>query len=81
MSDGRVAINFFEFGLVLTLVSMVLGPFEITEWAIAAAVVACFIALGGMYLAFNSWDEPDEPEPETTSDQAKDPEQPENHSA
>lgn len=61
MSDGKMALNFFEIGLVLALVSMVLGPFGVTDWAIAAAVVACFIALAGMYLAFSSWDEPDEP--------------------
>lgn len=62
MSDGRLAVTFFEIGLVLTLVSMVLGPFDITSWAIAAATVACFVALAGMYLAFSSWNEPDEPE-------------------
>jgi hypothetical protein len=60
MSDGRLALIFFEIGLVLTLISMVLGPFGITEWAIAAAAVACITAIGGMYLAFSSWDEPDE---------------------
>lgn len=62
MTDGKMAISFFVIGLGLTLASMVLGPFEITEWAIAAAVVACFLALAGMYLAFWSWNEPDEPE-------------------
>ena len=76
MSDGKLAVNFFEIGLVLTLVSMVLGPFEVTEWAIAAALVACFVALGGMYLEFSSWNEPDEPSPKA-ADEAKDPEQPE----
>lgn len=75
MSDGRMALNFFEIGLVLALVSMVLGPFGVTDWAIAAAVVACFIALAGMYLAFSSWDEPDElspqePEPPVQAEQA-----------
>lgn len=62
MSDGKLAMIFFECGLILTLVSMVLGPFEITSWAIATAAVACFVALAGMYLAFSSWKEPDEPE-------------------
>ncbi len=62
MSDGKLAVSFFEIGMVLTLVSMVLGPFEVTSWAIAAAAVACFVALAGMYLAFSSWNEPDEPE-------------------
>lgn len=77
MTDGKLALNFFEVGLVLTLVSMVLGPFDITEWAIAAAIVACFVALGGMYLAFSSWDEPDDPEPAAESEHRQ--EQPEEH--
>nr|WP_319487427.1 hypothetical protein [uncultured Caproiciproducens sp.] len=59
MSDGKLATLFFEVGIVLTLISMVLGPFEITGWALATAAVACFVALAGMYLAFSSWDEPD----------------------
>lgn len=62
MSDGKMAVAFFEAGMVLTLISMVLGPFDISEWAIAAAVVACFVALGGIYLAFCSWDEPEGPQ-------------------
>jgi hypothetical protein len=74
MSDGRLALIFFEVGMVLTLVSMVLGPYDITEWAISAAVVACFVALGGMYLAFSSWDEPDEPH-----EQADEPQDPQEH--
>jgi hypothetical protein len=70
MSDGKLSVGFFEVGIVLTLVSMVLGPFEITSWAIAAAAVACFVALAGMYLAFSSWNEPDELElPPTTENQ------------
>lgn len=60
MSDGKLASCFFYIGLVLALVSMVLGPFEITRWAIAAAVCACFIALAGMSFAFTSWEEPDD---------------------
>lgn len=62
MSDGKLAGLFFEIGMVLTLISMLLGPFGITNWALAAATIACFLALGGIYLAFSSWDEPDEPE-------------------
>ncbi|NLJ30406.1 MAG: hypothetical protein GX424_02180 [Clostridiales bacterium] len=60
MSDGRMALNFFEIGLVLTFISMVLGPFGVTEWAIASALVACVLALAGICLAFSSWDEPDD---------------------
>jgi len=73
MSDGKLAISFFEIGMVLTLVSMVLGPFEITSWAIAAAAVACFVALAGMYLAFSSWNEPDEPEIPAAVEKPQDP--------
>ncbi len=62
MSDGKLGGLFFEVGMVLTLISMVLGPFEITNWALAASAIACFLALAGMYLAFSSWNEPDEPE-------------------
>ncbi len=76
MSDGKLAVFFFEAGIVLTLISMVLGPFEITGWALATASVACFVALAGMYLAFSSWDEPDEEvrppeEPRDTETQEK----------
>ena len=39
MSDGKMAIIFFEIGLVLTLVSCVLGPFGITGWAIALSLI------------------------------------------
>jgi len=74
MSDGKLAVSFFEIGMVLTLVSMVLGPFEVTSWAIAAAAVACFVALAGMYLAFSSWNEPDEPEISEDAEKPQDPE-------
>lgn len=65
MSDTKLAMIFFEVGLVLTLISMVIGPFGITDWAIACALVACFVALGGMYFAFSGWDEPDKEIKET----------------
>ncbi len=68
MSDGKLALIFFEVGLVLTLISMVLGPFSIADWAIASAAVACITAIGGMYLAFSSWDEPDEKDEELEND-------------
>lgn len=76
MTDGKMAVLFFEIGLALTLASMVLGPFEITEWAISAAVVACCLALAGMYLAFWSWKEPEETseEPSAASGAAEPPE-------
>ena len=57
MSDGKMSVLFFEIGLVLTLISCVLGPCGIQDWSIACAGVAGFLALGGMYLAFGSWNE------------------------
>lgn len=60
MSDGKLAVCFFEVGLVLALISMVLGPFQITRWALASAVCACFLALAGISFAFTSWNEPDD---------------------
>ena len=70
MSDSKLAVLFFAIGLVLTLFSCVLGPVGIQNWSIACAAVACFLALGGIYLAFGGWDEaetteqkiPEEPE-------------------
>ncbi|NLG92380.1 MAG: hypothetical protein GX485_02260 [Clostridiales bacterium] len=62
MSDGKLAVLLFEVGMVLTLISMVLGPFEITGWALATAAVACVVAFSGMFLAFDSWEEPIEEE-------------------
>ena len=61
MSDSKMAVIFFEIGLVLTLVSCVLGPFGITGWAIACAVTACFLACIGLFLAVAGWKEPDDP--------------------
>ena len=61
MSGGKMAVIFFEIGLVLTLVSCVLGPFGISGWAIACAVTACFLACAGLFLAVSSWKETDDP--------------------
>lgn len=63
LSDSRIAKTFFEISIVLTLASMVLGPYDITDWSIACAATAGFLAVAGMYFAFLSWDEADnEPE-------------------
>ncbi len=59
LTDGKLAVIFFEAGIVLTLISMVLGPFEITDPALAAASIACVCALAGMVMAFESWKEPE----------------------
>lgn len=65
MSDGKLAAIFFEIGLVLTLISCVLGPLGIQNWSIACSIVAGFLALGGIYLAFGSWNESENVEEET----------------
>ena len=73
MTDGKLALIFFEIGLVLTLVSCVLGPFGIDEWAIACAVTAGFLGFLGIFLGISSWNEPDEPidTAETEEDKAE----------
>ena len=71
MSDGKMSMLFFEIGLALTLVSCVLGPCGVQDWSIACAVVAGFLALGGIYLAFGSWDEEDPAEPRRVSDRKR----------
>jgi hypothetical protein len=76
MSDSGIAKSFFEIGIVLTLASMVFGPFEINDWSIACGATACFLAVAGIYFAFESWKEPDTP-PQA---QAKLPQQEQNES-
>ncbi len=49
------ALFLFILGMALTMASMVLGPFGITAWAIAAAVTACVFGLMGIYFAYESW--------------------------
>ncbi|MCI1966241.1 MAG: hypothetical protein LKJ17_08965 [Oscillospiraceae bacterium] len=57
MSNERLAMIFFNIGLILTLISMALGPIQITNWALTTGVVACFFAIASLCLAFLSWDE------------------------
>lgn len=61
MSDSGIARSFFEIGIVLALASMIFGPFEITDWSIACGATACFLAVAGIYFAFEGWKEPDAP--------------------
>lgn len=61
MTDSKLAFIFFEIGTALAVVSMILGPFNIKSWSIACAIIASFMALAGIYLAVNGWNEPDEP--------------------
>lgn len=55
MKNTGIAMFLFVLGMLLTMMSMVLGPFGITQWSIAAAVTACVFALMGMYFAYQSW--------------------------
>lgn len=59
MSDGKLSLVLFDIGFVLMLISMVIGPFGITNWALSAAAAACFLALAAMSFAFQCWDEDD----------------------
>lgn len=67
MSNERLAMLFFDIGLVLAMISMVIGPFGITNWALTTGVVACFFGIASLCLSFLSWDEwmtPDKPDSE-----------------
>ncbi len=57
MNDEKLAVVLFDVGFVLTLVSMVIGPFGIDNWAITLAGIACCLALGAMVIAFEGWDD------------------------
>ena len=57
MKNMAAALFLFVLGMLLTMASMVLGPFSITQWSIAAAVTASVFALMGMYFAYQSWHE------------------------
>ena len=60
MTDGKLAMILFDIGFVFALAAMVLGPFEITNWALTAGVVACFFAIASLILGFQYWSELDE---------------------
>ncbi len=75
MKDSAIARSFFEIGIILALASMVFGPFEISDWSIACGATACFLAVAGIYFAFESWNESDTPVqtiPKTAERQPKD---------
>ena len=58
LNDEKLAVVLFDVGFVLTLVSMVIGPFGISNWAIMLAGIACCLALGAMAIAFEGWNIP-----------------------
>lgn len=61
MSDEKLALVLFDIGFVLMLISMVIGPFGIINWALTTAVIACCLALGAIAIAFQGWDAPAAP--------------------
>lgn len=74
MSNEKLAMLFFDIGLVLALIAMVLGPFEITSWALTCGVVACFFAVASLCLGFLSWDDEENgPKEEESPEKPQDP--------
>ncbi|XOQ44856.1 MAG: hypothetical protein ACFWTN_10490 [Clostridium sp.] len=57
MSNERLAMLFFDIGLVFAMISMVIGPFGIMNWALTTGVIACFFGIASLCLSFLSWDE------------------------
>ena len=64
MSDEKLAFALFDIGFALMLVSMVIGPFGIDNWAVTTAGIACCLALGVIVIAFQGWDVPSDEQPE-----------------
>lgn len=64
MTDSKIARIFFEIGFVLAFAAMVFGPFEITDWSVACGATASFLAVAGMYFAFQGWNEDDDEQPQ-----------------
>lgn len=60
MSSHRFSLILIFLALGLTLISMVIGPFGIVNWALTTAVVACFFALASVIVSMQSWEEQDE---------------------
>ena len=72
MSDAVVANVLFGVGFVLMILSMVLGPFEITRWAVLSACLACCFALGAAAIAFPTWEEPKGERPDAEKEKRDD---------
>ena len=73
MSNERLAMLFFDVGLVLAMIAMVIGPFGITNWALTAGVVSCSFAIASICLSFLSWDEWENPQAPESDEKPKDP--------
>lgn len=60
MSSHKFSMILIGIALALTLVSMVIGPFGIVNWALTTAVVACFFALASLAISMQAWEEQEE---------------------
>ncbi len=60
MAYQRIAIFLWACGMILALVSMVLGPFGYTNQSVMSSVGAGFLALVGFYPAFRAWEDEEE---------------------
>lgn len=76
MSNEKLALLFFDIGLAIAMVAMVLGPFEITNWALTAGVVSCFFAVASLCLSFLDWDGWENPAPPEPPRKPGDPPEP-----
>ena len=56
MSDNKLALILFYIGFAAMLVSMVTGPFGITDLSLIGGAAACIFALASLYLAFQNFD-------------------------
>lgn len=56
MSDNKVALVLFDIGFIAMLISMITGPFGITDWSLTSAAAACLLALAAIFLAFQNLD-------------------------
>ena len=59
MSSHKFSMILIGLALGLTLVSMVIGPFDIINWALTTAVLACFFALASLAVSMQNWEDQD----------------------
>lgn len=59
MNSHKFSMILIGLALGLTLVSMVIGPFDIVNWALTTAVLACFFALASLAVSMQNWEDQD----------------------
>lgn len=59
MSSHKFSMILIGLALGLTLVSMAIGPFDIVNWALTTAVLACFFALASFAVSMQDWEDRD----------------------